>query len=116
MHVTVSIQNSMAALCEPTLCILFRVHFYKLGIIGCAISHKRNIMVLAHLMLEGYIIFPIRFLHLHIVKEVPFFRLQFGKQNTAAAISAVPCGLYHIPTDRAHIKNLSLIHICSTTA
>ena len=61
-------------------------------------------MLLAHLMLNGYIVFILNFFNTQMMIIIFRFRLQRRKHNTAATDYCFSGAAYYVSTDWAHME------------
>lgn len=106
MVVAVPIEPAMTAATtkETRFGIAFGIEFGKLKAAAVAVGDEGYVMIFAHWMINGNIVFVFDELTLSLVCIVRCFRFQRRQRNTTAGDHCWPHGLEHITADWADIK------------
>lgn len=112
MMIAIPIKPAMSAAPAEKACfgIAFWIKLGNLKTAASAIRKKRNIMILAHRMINRYIIFIFDVLTLCKMCRIRCFSIQWRQRNTTAGNHRRPHGLKDITANRTNV-NLRFQHI-----
>ena len=104
VFVTVDVKISSASEIKTGFGVAFGVEFHKLHSVGGYVAHKRNVMLLGHIVINRNKMLVLYPLDIYLVVLVGIFGFKGWQSDSATTYNRVPYRSYNISANGTNIK------------